>query len=121
MSEMIMPSPPRRDTTSSEARYPRTPHQILGPYFPAVETPIATSDLTVVDGLDGRAQGEIIGVKGRVLNRNGDGVARARLVIWQANSFGRYAHPRTSNNSQSGRPARDTQLRRGAPDMDARQ
>jgi protocatechuate 3,4-dioxygenase, beta subunit len=74
-----------------------TPHQILGPYFLAVEKPIATSDLTVVDGMDGRAQGEIIEVNGRVLNRGGDAVGGARLVVWQANSFGKYAHPNDSN------------------------
>jgi protocatechuate 3,4-dioxygenase beta subunit len=74
-----------------------TPHQILGPYFPAVETPTATNDLTVVDGMTGRAQGEIIVVEGRVLNRAGEPIEGARLVIWQANGFGRYAHPNDSN------------------------
>jgi protocatechuate 3,4-dioxygenase beta subunit len=74
-----------------------TPHQILGPYSPAVENPIATDDLTVVDGTAGHAQGEIIVVEGRVLNRAGEPVEGARLVIWQANSFGRYAHPNDHN------------------------
>jgi protocatechuate 3,4-dioxygenase beta subunit len=84
-------------TNATGARPSPTPHQILGPYFPAIETPIATSDLTVVDGHNGRAQGEIIEIMGRVLNRKDDPVVGAKLVIWQANSFGRYAHPNDSN------------------------
>jgi protocatechuate 3,4-dioxygenase, beta subunit len=82
---------------STVAKPQHTPHQILGPYFPAVDTPIVTNDLTVVDGMAGRALGEIIVVEGRVLNRAGEPVEGARLVIWQANSFGRYAHPNDSN------------------------
>jgi protocatechuate 3,4-dioxygenase beta subunit len=99
MSKMQMSSVPSStaDVPPSISKSPHTPHQILGPYFPAVETPIATNDLTVVDGVSGRAQGEIIVVEGRVLNRAGDPVEGARLITWQANSFGRYAHPNDSN------------------------
>jgi len=94
-----MPSNPnlRASATIAGASRQHTPHQMLGPFFLTVETPHATSDLTVVDGVDGRAQGEIIEVKGRVLNRDGDAVGGARLVVWQANSLGRYAHPSDSN------------------------
>jgi protocatechuate 3,4-dioxygenase beta subunit len=99
MSETQMSSVPHfaPAALSIVAEPQHTPHQILGPYFPAVETPIATNDLTVVDGMAGCAQGEIIVVEGRVLNRSGEPVGDARLVIWQANSFGRYAHPNDSN------------------------
>ena len=93
-----MPSDPNLHASATFTGASRhTPHQILGPYFLAVEKPTPTSDLTVVDGLDGRAQGEVIEVKGRVLNRDGDAVGGARLVVWQANSLGRYAHPNDSN------------------------
>jgi protocatechuate 3,4-dioxygenase beta subunit len=97
MSEAGMSSTPQLHTTRSGAVSQHTPHQILGPYFPAIEKPTATSNLTVVNGLQGRAQGEIIEVQGRVLDRNGDAIGGATLVIWQANSFGRYAHPNDSN------------------------
>jgi protocatechuate 3,4-dioxygenase beta subunit len=83
--------------TSSSASQQHTPHQILGPYFPAIEAPVRTNDLAAVDGMNGRAQGEIIEVTGRVLNRKGDAVGGARLVVWQANTFGRYTHPNDSN------------------------
>jgi protocatechuate 3,4-dioxygenase, beta subunit len=82
---------------AAAAKLRRTPHQILGPYFPALDTPIATNDLTAVDGMAGHAQGEIIVIEGRVLNQAGEPVEGARLVIWQANGIGRYAHPNDSN------------------------
>jgi protocatechuate 3,4-dioxygenase, beta subunit len=78
-------------------RVAHTPHQILGPYFPATETPTATDDLTLLPGSNECAQGEIIQVKGSVRNRNGDALPGARLIVWQANSFGRYAHPNDTN------------------------
>jgi protocatechuate 3,4-dioxygenase beta subunit len=97
MSEIVMSSVPYLGLPSTVARPKHTPHQILGPYFPAVDTPIATNNLTIVDGKAGQALGEIIVAQGRVLNRAGEPVQGARLVIWQANSFGRYAHPNDSN------------------------
>ncbi len=99
MSETQMSSVPHlaAGAVSIAAGPQHTPHQILGPYFPAVEIPKATNDLTVVDGMVGHAQGEIIVVEGCVLNRSGEPVEGARLVIWQANGFGRYAHPNDSN------------------------
>jgi Protocatechuate 3,4-dioxygenase beta subunit len=68
----------------------RTPHQILGPFFPQGLRPATQGDLTIVEGVAGHAQGEIIEVRGRVLDDKGNPVAGARLSIWQANSFGRY-------------------------------
>jgi protocatechuate 3,4-dioxygenase beta subunit len=57
----------------------------------------AGCDLTVMQGGQGRVRGEIIEVTGRVLNRDGEPVRGALLVTWQANSFGRYAHPSDHN------------------------
>jgi protocatechuate 3,4-dioxygenase beta subunit len=75
----------------------RTPHQILGPFFPLGPIPATQGDLTIVEGGDGRAQGEIIEVTGCVLDLQGKPVPGARLTIWQANAFGRYAHPNDLN------------------------
>ena len=77
---------------ASLVRRPRTPDQILGPYYPVGRRPKSSGDLTTVEG-GGRAQGEIIEVTGRVLNRAADVVCGARLIVGQADSFGRYAHP----------------------------
>jgi protocatechuate 3,4-dioxygenase, beta subunit len=75
----------------------RTPHQILGPFFPLGFRPATGADLTIMEGVDGHAQGEIIEVTGRVLDDKGEPVPGARLTIWQANSFGRYVHPNDHN------------------------
>ncbi|WP_028348847.1 protocatechuate 3,4-dioxygenase [Bradyrhizobium murdochi] len=75
----------------------RTPDQILGPYFPVGCTPAKKDDMTTIEGVDGVAQGEIIEITGRILNRHGVPVHGAGLTIWQANTFGRYAHSNDSN------------------------
>ena len=75
----------------------RTPHQILGPFFPLGLRPATQGDLTIVKGAGGHAQGEIIELTGRVLDDKGNPVPGARLTIWQANTFGRYAHPNDLN------------------------
>src|SRR5205085_2390967 len=75
----------------------RTPDQILGPYFPLECNRVASCDLTAIDGAAGVAQGEIIEVTGPILNRNGHPLSAVGLPIWQANTFGRYAHPEDAN------------------------
>jgi len=78
---------------------PRTPDQILGPYFPVGCQPSRNGDLTSIKGRSGEAKGEIIELVGRVLNRAGKPMPAARLLIWQANSFGRYTHPNDSHQA----------------------
>jgi protocatechuate 3,4-dioxygenase, beta subunit len=75
----------------------RTPHQILGPFFPVSSRPATQGDLTIVEGVEGRAKGEIVEVSGRVLDLRREPVRGAKLTIWQANTFGRYVHPNDSN------------------------
>jgi protocatechuate 3,4-dioxygenase beta subunit len=71
----------------------RTPDQILGPFYPLNSTADRTGDLTQPPGRPGRANGEVLLVKGRVLTPMGRPVAGARIEVWQANSAGRYRHP----------------------------
>jgi protocatechuate 3,4-dioxygenase beta subunit len=71
----------------------RTPEQILGPYFPMQIKPMARGDLTKLDSGSEAAQGEIVQIGGRIRNLEGEPVCGARILIWQANSFGRYTHP----------------------------
>ena len=75
----------------------RTPDQIVGPYFPTGRRPATQDDLTAIKGVNRRAQGELIEVAGRILNVDGKPIAGATLTVWQANSFGRYAHCNDSN------------------------
>jgi protocatechuate 3,4-dioxygenase, beta subunit len=75
---------------------PRTPDQILGPFYPLKEMPKA-ADLTRVPGRNGRATGQVLNVMGHVVNVAGEPVRGATVEIWQANSYGRYTHPSDTN------------------------
>jgi protocatechuate 3,4-dioxygenase beta subunit len=75
----------------------RTPGQILGPFYPVDKPPAEATDLVMLPGRAGRAEGQILHVMGRVLNVDGTPVRAARVEIWQANTWGRYRHPSDTN------------------------
>ncbi len=70
-----------------------TPRQTRGPFYPLTLPLEKDNDLVTVAGRPGLARGEIVHVVGRVLDRDGRPVRKARLEIWQCNTFGRYHHP----------------------------
>ena len=70
----------------------QTPNTVMGPFYPLIKPLDQDADLTVIAHGSGRAEGKIVHLMGRVLNRNGDPVRGARVEIWQADSHGRYAH-----------------------------
>jgi protocatechuate 3,4-dioxygenase beta subunit len=74
-----------------------TPRQTEGPFYPVGSQPDTDADLTRVAGREDRATGEIILVRGRVLDTAGNPVTSARIVVWQANHHGRYDHPDDTN------------------------
>jgi protocatechuate 3,4-dioxygenase, beta subunit len=76
---------------------PRTPGEILGPFYPVLRSVEKTADLTRLPGKSGRAAGQVIYVMGRVLNADGLPVKGARVELWQANTHGRYTHPSDTN------------------------
>jgi protocatechuate 3,4-dioxygenase, beta subunit len=77
-----------------DATAPQTP----GPYYPSEDRPDEDPDLTQVKGRKDRAAGEIVYVRGRVLDEACKPVAGALVEIWQANSWGRYDHERDAGN-----------------------
>lgn len=82
----------------AQTSLPRTPEQILGPFYPVLnKSPDTTGDLTHLPGKPGRAKGQILNVVGRVLNRSGEPVRGAKVEVWQANAAGRYTHPSDTN------------------------
>lgn len=87
MSETAIAEP------GASTKLPRTPPQILGPFYPFMHTPVDSGDLTG----GGAARGTILYLSGRVLADNGQPVAGAKVEIWQANAAGRYAHPNDDN------------------------
>jgi len=76
-----------------------TASDVLGPFYPITVPADQDFDLTVVAGKDGRAQGQLLYVSGRVVNTHGEPVADATIEIWQANAAGRYAHPGDDNTA----------------------
>ena len=72
---------------------PRTPDQILGPFYPLNGSANATGDLAETPGCAGRAIGELIQVSGKVLTVDERPIPGARIEVWQANAAGKYRHP----------------------------
>lgn len=69
-----------------------TPANPEGPFYPKHSQLDKDTDLTLIEGHDERAQGEVIRVSGRVLDEQGQPVEGALVDIWQANAHGRYQH-----------------------------
>lgn len=74
-----------------------TPSQAEGPFFPAHPQPDTDADMTLIEGHDRPALGEVVEVSGRVLDEDGTPVADAIVDVWQANTHGRYAHEADPN------------------------
>jgi protocatechuate 3,4-dioxygenase, beta subunit len=70
-----------------------TPRQTRGPFYPTARPADQDADLTRLAGAKGPPKGQAIQVTGRVLNRQGQPIAGAKLDLWQANAAGRYDHP----------------------------
>lgn len=85
-----------RSSEASPACVP-TPAQTSGPFYPTGDQPDEDFDLTRVAGRDGVAEGEVIHVRGRVLDEECRPVADALVEIWQANTHGRYHHERDTS------------------------
>jgi protocatechuate 3,4-dioxygenase beta subunit len=70
-----------------------TAQQVEGPFYP-IEIGEQDRDLTHVAGGVSRALGEVVEISGKVIDERCNPVGGAMLEIWQANSMGRYFHPR---------------------------
>lgn len=75
-----------------------TPEDLVGPFLPRHYQ--GDADMTRVPGQPAPAQGQRILIRGRVTDDRCRPIAGARLEVWQANTFGRYADDR----DHSGRP-----------------
>jgi protocatechuate 3,4-dioxygenase, beta subunit len=72
---------------------PLTAESPMGPFFPLSVPADSDADLTMIKGHSKRALGQVIEIRGRVLDMKGNPISGARLDLWQANAAGRYAHP----------------------------
>jgi protocatechuate 3,4-dioxygenase beta subunit len=75
----------------AEDRTP-TPRMTEGPFYPRRFPADSDADLTRVAGQGGVAEGKILDVTGRVLDRNGRPHAGSRVEIWQCDAYGQYHH-----------------------------
>ncbi|MGZ5037369.1 MAG: dioxygenase family protein [Usitatibacter sp.] len=71
---------------------PPTPPMTEGPFYPRSFPKDTDSDLTRVEGHGAVAQGTILDVSGRVVDRGGAPRAGARIEIWQCDAHGEYHH-----------------------------
>lgn len=76
-----------------------TPRQVEGPFHPIEKQSDTDFDLTLIEGRSGRAEGELILVRGRVVDAAGRPLSGALVDVWQANHHGRYAHPDDPNTA----------------------
>jgi protocatechuate 3,4-dioxygenase beta subunit len=74
-----------------------TGQETLGPYYPVRTARGHDMDLTHYPGRPGRAAGQLVEIRGRVLDVRGRPLSGAELLIWQANAAGRYVHANDSN------------------------
>jgi protocatechuate 3,4-dioxygenase beta subunit len=75
----------------------RTPAQTSGPFYPGDDKFTLDTDLTRIPGKPGRAQGQVVWVKGQVLDSQCRPIAGANVELWQASASGRYQHARDPN------------------------
>jgi len=72
--------------------HPPTPRMTEGPFYPSTFPRDIDADLTRVEGRAGVAQGAVLEVGGRVIDRSGKPRAGARFEIWQCDAQGQYHH-----------------------------
>lgn len=81
----------------AEGHCPGTASQTQGPFYPNNWAGEHEFDLSQLEGHAQRAKGQLIVVQGQILDIDCAPIAGATVDLWQANSHGRYAHPRDQN------------------------
>src|SRR4051812_425901 len=71
---------------------PITPRLTEGPFYPRSFPSDSDADLTRVTGRAKNAEGTVLEVSGRVLDRSGKPRVGSRVEIWQCDAFGQYHH-----------------------------
>jgi protocatechuate 3,4-dioxygenase beta subunit len=76
-----------------------TPPQTPGPFYPGESQFHSDNDLTLIPGHSIRAEGQVIYVKGKVVDANCNPIEYANVEIWQACASGKYNNPRDPNKA----------------------
>ena len=76
-----------------------TPPQTTGPFYPGESLFHTDSDLTTIPGHAARAQGQIIYVRGKVVDQHCRPVKGANVEVWQACASGKYNNQNDPNTA----------------------
>jgi protocatechuate 3,4-dioxygenase beta subunit len=76
---------------AEEPRAP-TPRLTEGPFYPRTLPDDRDADLTHVAGRTAQAEGAVLDVAGRLVDRSGRPRANATIEVWQCDAHGRYHH-----------------------------
>lgn len=74
-----------------------TPPQTRGPFYPGEAEFTSDQDLTRVPGSSQRATGQVVYIRGKVLDTNCSPIQGANVEIWQACESGSYNHDHDPN------------------------
>jgi protocatechuate 3,4-dioxygenase beta subunit len=83
---------PLAATPALAADLPATPRMTEGPFYPRSLPRDVDNDLTRVEGRARAADGTVLEVTGRLLDRGGRPRSGATIEIWQCDAFGQYHH-----------------------------
>lgn len=87
-------------SADAESQYDKTPSDSEGPYYPASRQKDEDNNLLQVAGQSKQAEGDVLNLRGVLLDTQGKPQKRAIIEIWQTDSKGRYKHPDDSSPGQ---------------------
>jgi len=77
---------------SVDEECPPTQYETMGPFHPKRDQSDKDFDLTLFNGSSKRAEGDVIYVRGRVTDEACEPISGAVVMIWHANTYGKYTH-----------------------------
>ncbi|MBL4790447.1 MAG: hypothetical protein JKY60_15870 [Kordiimonadaceae bacterium] len=69
-----------------------TPRQTEGPFYPRRKPSDVDNDLAVFGNSEDLAVGDLLTLKGRVIDRQGNAISGARVELWHCDHLGQYHH-----------------------------
>ena len=97
MPALFLPAIPLRAWAAVEA----TPSATEGPFYPTQIPADSDGDLVRVAGAAGEAKGDLLLLRGRVLDQDARPVPGALVEIWQCDANGVYLHPGSNRHGQA--------------------
>ncbi len=89
----------RTETNAQSCKAIVTPPLGEGPFYPTKNQEDKDNDLTLINGRNQPAAGQVIYLYGRVTDQQCRPIQNAQVEIWQADAQGRYDHPEDTNGT----------------------